>query len=298
MMQKKQFTVLTALEKNGALSLKALSRKTNLSTEDCSAVLSELENCGYVNDGAVTEKGLDALEPYRVKRAIFIAAGMGSRMMPLTLSCPKPLVRVNGIRIIDTLIDACVAAGVEEIIVVRGYLGECFNQLTDKYPNIRFVDNPHYREYNNISSAYLVKDLIGGAYIFESDIYLVNADLITKYQYESNYLGVPCEETPDWCFDTDENLKITDLHKPGKNCHHMFGIAYYDKPTGALFEKYVDEVFNKMLGGKDHFWDDVLCHFHPDEANIHVRECSFRDTMEIDSFDELCEIDEQYRMTN
>ena len=128
--------------------------------------------------------------------------------------------------------DACVDAGIEEIVVVRGYMGECFNQLTDKYPNIKFVDNPNYEKYNNISSAYLVKDLIGGSYIFESDIYLVNTDLITKYQYESNYLGVPCDETPDWCFDTDENLKITDLHKPGKNCHHMYGISYYDKETG------------------------------------------------------------------
>ena len=78
----------------------------------------------------------------------------------------------------------------------------------------------------------------------------------------------------------------------------MFGISYYDKATGALFEEYVEEVFNKTLGGKDHFWDDVLCHFHADKANIYVRECSFRDTMEIDSFDELCEIDERYRMTN
>ncbi|MGN0520659.1 MAG: sugar phosphate nucleotidyltransferase [Candidatus Fimenecus sp.] len=297
-MNKEQFSVLTALEKNANLSAKELSQKTGIQSAALSDILAELQDLGYWKDGAVTQKGLEALEPYRVKRAIFIAAGMGSRMMPLTLSCPKPLVRVNGVRIIDTLIDACIAADVEEIIIVRGYLGECFNQLTDKYPNIKFVDNPHYKEYNNISSAYLVKDLIGGSYIFESDIYLVNRDLITKYQYESNYLGVPCEETPDWSFDTDENLKITDLHKPGKNCHHMFGISYYDKPTGALFEKYVEEVFNNMLGGKDHFWDDVLCHFYVDKANIHVRECSFRDIMEIDSFDELCEIDEQYRITN
>lgn len=141
---------------------------------------------------------------------------MGSRMMPITLSCPKPLVRVNGTRIIDTLIDACIDVGIEDIIIVRGYLGECFEQLKIKYPFIKFVDNPYYKSYNNISSAYLVRNLIGGSYIFESDIYLINKKLITKYQYRSNYLGVPCEETPDWCFDADENMKITDLHKGGK----------------------------------------------------------------------------------
>lgn len=295
-MNKNQFMVLTDFEKNPNISPKEIACKTKINPKEICDIISQLNDLEYLDNGTVTDKGLEELEPYRVKRAIFIAAGMGTRMMPITLSCPKPLVRVNGVRIIDTLIDACINAGVEEIIVVRGYMGECFNQLTDKYPNIKFVDNPNYAKYNNISSAYLVKDLIGGSYIFESDIYLVNTDLITKYQYESNYLGVPCEETPDWCFDTDENLKITDLHKPGKNCHHMYGISYYDKETGELFSKYVEEVFHNMLGGKDHFWDDVLCHFYPDKAKIYVRECSFSDTMEIDSFEELCEVDERYRI--
>ena len=242
-MNKNQFEILTAFEKNQDVSPKEVACKLKMNPQKICEVISQLNDLGYLENGIITEKGIEALEPYRVKRAIFIAAGMGTRMMPITLSCPKPLVRVNGVRIIDTLIDACVDAGIEEIVVVRGYMGECFNQLTDKYPNIKFVDNPNYAKYNNISSAYLVKDLIGGSYIFESDIYLVNTDLITKYQYESNYLGVPCDETPDWCFDTDENLKITDLHKPGKNCHHMYGISYYDNETGELFAKYVEDVF-------------------------------------------------------
>lgn len=258
----------------------------------------QLQSDGFISNGKITESGLAALEPYRVKRAIFIAAGMGSRMMPITLSCPKPLVRVNGTRIIDTLIDACIDVGIEDIIVVRGYLGECFEQLKIKYPFIKFVDNPYYKSYNNISSAYLVRNLIGGSYIFESDIYLINKKLITKYQYRSNYLGVPCEETPDWCFDADENMKITDLHKGGKNCFHMYGISYYDEETGKLFCKCVEEIFNNTLGGKDHFWDDVLCHFYAKESNIYVRKCSFSDTIEIDSFDELCEVDESYKTKN
>ena len=68
---------------------------------------------GLVDGGAVSASGLDALEPYRVKRAVIIAAGFGSRLVPVTLNTPKPLVRVNGKRIIDGILDALLAAGIE-----------------------------------------------------------------------------------------------------------------------------------------------------------------------------------------
>ena len=90
--------------------------------------MDELTDAGYVNNCSITEKGLAALEPYKVKKAIFLAAGFGLRLAPITLNTPKPLVRVNGQRIIDGLIDACLEAGVEEIIIVRGYLGGLFDQ--------------------------------------------------------------------------------------------------------------------------------------------------------------------------
>ena len=82
----------------------------------------------------VTLKGYEVLEPYRVKKAIFLAAGFGSRMVPITLNTPKPLVLVHGKRIIETLLDAVVEAGIEDITIVRGYLGEQFDVLLHKYP--------------------------------------------------------------------------------------------------------------------------------------------------------------------
>ena len=72
-----------------------------------SAALRELEQLGYIKNGRPTPAGAEAMEPYRVKRAVFLAAGSGSRLAPSTLNTPKPLVRVHGKRIIDTLLDAC-----------------------------------------------------------------------------------------------------------------------------------------------------------------------------------------------
>ena len=81
---------------------------------------------GTVENGRITKTGLDALEP-RVKKAVIVAAGFGTRMVPLTFNTPKPLIRVRGERIIDSQIDACLNAGIDEIYIVRGYLAEQFD---------------------------------------------------------------------------------------------------------------------------------------------------------------------------
>lgn len=292
MLTKRQFEILTNLEKEGYLSQRELADKIEASLGAINKDIQELNEQELVNEGLITEKGLNALAPYRVKRAIFIAAGFGSRMVPITLNTPKPLVRVNGKRIIDSLIDAVLAVGVEEIYIVRGYLSEQFDQLLYKYPMIKFLENPSYNETNNISSAMVANYLFKNSYVFEADLLLYNDDLITKYQYSSNYLGVPVERTDDWCF-TTKNDVITKFALGGTNCHHMFGVAYLNEEDGAKFSDHVKEVYYSP-GGKERFWDQVILDHHIDEYNISVRDCTFDDIIEIDTFRELKELDSTY----
>ena len=121
MLTKKQFDVLECLAENGAVSQRKIADGTGMSVGNVNKTVKELASEKLIADGKVTDSGIKALEPYRVKRAIFIAAGFGSRLVPITLNTPKPLVRVNGKRIIDSLLDAVIAAGIEEIYIVRGY---------------------------------------------------------------------------------------------------------------------------------------------------------------------------------
>lgn len=244
--------------------------------------------------GEASEQELATLEPYRAKRAVLLASGFGSRMLPVTETCPKPLVRVNGRRIIDTLLDALVAAGIEEIWIVRGYLGECFDELLVDYPQIRFIDNPDYATTNNISSALLAVEHMRDAYVFESDLFLKNPALISRYQYESNYLGVPVERTEDWCFSCDEQLLITDLKRGGEKCWHMYGISYWTAADGEQLARDIPREFAASAETQQRFWDDVPCVLCNSSYRLRVRECSFSDIDEIDSFDELCSIDASY----
>lgn len=290
---RKQFNVLTAIEKSDKkLTQRQISKATKMSLGSVSPTLASLTENGLIDDNGITDKGYDALEPYKVKRAIFVAAGFGSRLVPITLNVPKPLVRVNGTRMIDTLIDAVLAVGIEEIYVVRGYLGEQFDQLLYKYPMIRFIDNPDYNTANNISSAMCIRHLLQNAYVLEADIVLYNPDLITKYQYTSNYLGVLTDETDDWCFET-KNRVITKVKVGGTNCHHMYGISYWNSEDGAKMFDDIKAVY-EMPGGKERYWDEVSLKYCKNHYKIEVRECTFDDVIEIDSFSDLQKIDKAY----
>ena len=292
-----QFEILVFFEREKEqknLTQRNIARLTGLSVGTVNKTLVFLSENGLIAHNSLSAKGLKALEPYRVKRAVFISAGFGSRLVPITLNTPKSLVRVKGIRMIDTLLDAVCAAGIDEIIIVRGYLGEQFDQLKYKYPKIQFLENPLYNESNNISSMMCARYLLQNAYVLESDLILNKTSLISKYQYASNYLGVPTERTDDWCFET-RNGVITRVKVGGRNCHHMFGISYWNQSDGAKLSDHIKQVY-EMPGGKERYWDQVPLEYFIKDYSVEVRECTFNDIIEIDTFSELKKIDETYRV--
>ncbi|MEY8562996.1 sugar phosphate nucleotidyltransferase [Eggerthellaceae bacterium 3-80] len=245
------------------------------------------------NAGVLTEEEQALLDPYKVKRAVLLASGFGSRLMPATKTTPKPLISVNGVRIIDSILDALEAADVHEIYIVVGYKGEQFEQLKDKYPTIQIIKNPLFDSTNNISSALVAKDHFQNAYVFESDLFVKNPEILPAYQYETNYVGVPVDQTPDWCFDVDDEGIIYDLHKGGANCYHMYGISYWDGRDGAQLAQDLPAAFEQDEN-RQRFWDDVPCVVARDNYTIHVRPVSFEDVDEIDTFDELLALDSSY----
>ena len=290
---RKQFDVLSALaESSERLSQRSLEEKSGHSLGTVNKVLKDLDEAGYTDNGAITAAGLTALEPYRVKRAVFIAAGFGSRLVPITLNTPKPLVRVNGTRIIDTLIDACLGAGIDEIYVVRGYLAEQFDQLLYKYPMIKFLENPSYNEANNISSAIVARYLFSSAYIFEADLLLREPKLIKKYMYASNFLGIRKDRTDDWCF-TVKNREIVSQRIGGIDSYQEVGISFWSEEDGLRLAEHLKQAY-EMPGGKELFWDKVPMEIFKKQYHVEIRECNDGDVTEIDTFSELKALDSSY----
>ena len=291
---RKQFDILSTLAMSKqSLTQRQLFELTGNSLGTINKTVKALSELGYVEDGKITNSGIDALEPYRAKTAIFIAAGFGTRLVPVTLNTPKPLVRVNGKRIIDTLIDACLDAGINDIYVVRGYLAEQFDQLLYKYPMIKFIENTSYNEANNISSAMTARYLMQNAYILEADLLVSNPKIIRKYNYQSNVLGIWKNRTDDWCLTCDKDGFVDEEKVGGINCHQMVGIYYFNSADGARLSEHIKEAF-LAPGGKERYWETVPNQVYKGQYKIEVIPCKDEDIVEIDTFRELKEIDKTY----
>ena len=294
-----EFDFLTYLEKNGrgVYSQRQIADDLTITLNNAARLVEEMEDSNYINrrsDGSIeiSEKGLKALEPYKVRKAIILAAGFGQRLAPVTLDTPKPLVKVNGVRILDTLLDALYAKGITNIIIVRGYKKEQFEQLLNKYPTIKLVDNPKFNLENNISSIMQAIDYIDRCYICEADLYITNPDIINKYEYRSNYLGAKVTETDDWCF-KKHNGFVSDYQMGGNDCYQAYGISYWDSEDSEKLKADLVKTYNSR-GGKENLWEMVPLRIAKKNYHLEVRKCLKSDILEIDNFIELIAADESY----
>lgn len=292
---RRQFDILEALATNKTvLSQRDLEKVTGHSLGSINKTVKELTDLGYMEEGVITNSGINALEPYRAKRAIFIAAGFGSRLVPITFNTPKPLVRVHGVRIIDRLIEACLEAGINEIYIVRGYLGELFDQLLYKFPMIKFLENPMYNEANNISSVLVARYMLSNAYVFEADLLISNPKIIKKYHYQSDFLGIKKERSDDWCFRVEDGIiKEEKVGGEGDDIWQMVGISYWNEADGHRLSQDIADVFASP-GGKERYWEQVPLVYCKEHYAVEIKDCKDEDIVEIDTFKELKAIDKTY----
>lgn len=282
------------IEEKTTLTQRQMEERTGYSLGLINKTVKELTDSGYIRNRKITAEGLAAMESCRVRRAVILAAGFGTRMVPLTFNTPKPLIRVHGERIIDSQIDALLAAGIDEIYIVRGYLAEQFDQLLYKYPMVRFLENPAYNETNNISSVMCARYLLQNAYVLEADILIHDPKLIKKYQYHSNYLGIYKERTDDWCFETRDGV-ILEQKVGGLKCYQEIGISYWNQQDGLRLADDVKKAY-ELPGGRELFWDQSVFKVFKEHYQVMVRECRQEDVVEIDTFKELKELDATYNV--
>ena len=232
----------------------------------------------------------------KVKRAIIMAAGKGERLRPITLTTPKPLVTVNGKRMIDSVIDSLHCNGIYEIYIVVGYLKEQFNQLKDKYDGITIIDNPYYETCNNISSLYMAREHLENTIILDGDQIIYNDEILSSEFELSGYNAVWTDEhTDEWLMSVQNGIVTECSRTGGSHGWQLYSISRWNAEDGKKLKKHLEIEFEQKKN-RQIYWDDVPMFCYPQEYHLGIREMHRDDIVEVDSIDELIKLDGSYRI--
>ena len=122
----------------------------------------------------------------RITTALLLAAGTGSRLMPLTSNSPKCLTLVNEQSILERLVNNLKNQGFKRLVVVTGYQEDCIKDFLATISGnltIEFVYSPLYKTTNNIYSLWMARSIINEPFVlFEADL-IFDVTLLDKMIY-------------------------------------------------------------------------------------------------------------------
>ena len=225
------------------------------------------------------------------RNAIIMAAGMSTRFVPLSMEVPKALLRVKGEVLIERQIRQLREAGVDEIVIVVGYLKEKYQYLVEKY-GVILIENPVYQTRNNHSSLYVAREYLKETYVCSGDNYFTKNVFIEKD--ENAYYASEFEKgkTNEWCLKTSENGRIEQVDIGGHDSWVMKGHVYFTKEFSKRIIPYIVDAYHDD-NKKDMFWEEIYME-HMDELEMYIKKYEHGILEEFDSIEELRAFDESY----
>lgn len=297
----KQFYILKEISKEKNTTQRKIASELKISLGSVNKILQDLiknKMVIYKDKYLLTDKGKDFIDRYKVDKAIILAAGFGSRFVPLTYDTPKGLLEVMGEPMLERQIKQLQEVGIFDITVIVGYLKECFEYLIDKY-GVKLLFNPEYNKKNTLATLYHARDILSNSnsYILSSDNWIKN-NIFNTYELYPWYSCVYSDGyTKEWCIDFDKNNAIKDVHIGGENSYFMYGPVYFDKDFANEFLPYIKKYY-KLEYTNEYYWEDILIKCLHDKnckvPPIYINKQDATNVYEFENIDELRLFDKSY----
>lgn len=235
---------------------------------------------------------------------VILAAGIGSRLRPITNRLPKCMVEVAGKPILEYQIDAYRKAGIDEIIIITGYEGEVIENFCRhiKGIKIKIIENKDYETTNNMYSFYLAKDEIRSRPFILNNADLVISDVVVEMLINSKYESAIAVDTTIF---TEESMKvsvsvngeITDISKTmleGDSFGCSIDFYKFSERDSVRFLRVVKSIIQNEKNLKD--WTEVALQkaFKSGELKFYPVDIGGERWVEVDNYDDLYMADRIY----
>lgn len=280
-----ELNIIKYLAQIKGVNQRDIAENTGLSLGNVNRVLRLLEARGYLSEKyELTPKAKDLINKSKPRNAIILAAGFGSRMIPINFETPKALLEVHGEPLIERLIKQLNEIGVHDIHIVIGFQKEKFEYLIDRY-GVNLVVNPGYARKNNLSSLALTVGHISNTYILPADLWCQDNPFNINEAY-SWYMV-----SDALCKDSDVLAKKRhELARISKKSigNRMIGISYITATDAPAICSQISKLSAKPENDSM-FWEEAL---YTDGKMIPAANVVYdHSVVEINTYEQLRELD-------
>lgn len=292
--------ICRSIYENPEVTQRELSTTLGISLGAVNKSVNECILAGYIeitSEGgnyALTPKGYEYLEQFKVDGAVITAAGFGSRFVPITFETPKGLLEVFGERMVERQIRQLHEVGITDITIMVGYLKEKFEYMIDKY-DVKLLYNPEYSCKNTLATLYHARELFRGRnmYLLVSDNWLRD-NMYHAYECGSWYSSVYMEgDTSEWCISSNKKGRIQSVAIGGQNSYVMYGPAFLSKSFSDTFIPFLEEAY-KRPGTEQCYWEQVILD-HISQLEFYMNCQPEGQIYEFENLEELREFDPKYQ---
>jgi choline kinase len=228
-------------------------------------------------------------------QVVILAAGIGSRLRPLTLVKPKPLIHVGGEAIIDRQINSFLTNGIKRITVIVGYRAiNIIRYLSKKFPypdcQINYIYNPIFAKTNTVYSLWLASFSFSSrtTFVANGDLILTPESISKMLSCGNSCLGLSQHkcglEEVKVEVKNDLVVKIGKALDPLKVQGEYVGLAKFNKVFGQAYHGALDRTIK--MGKINLYYDDVIQSLLS-QYDIKTVNLTQDGIMEIDSFEDL-----------